>query len=245
MPRSTPARRAGRIAAAVAGALAALLALGAFAAGGVLLYADGQKDHDGYVSTDTHRLHTSTYALATGNLDLDTGGTHWIAGDSLLGEVRIRATSNDGKPVFVGIARTKDVDAYLRGTSHATVTDIEYGPFDRFDASYRTHPGARPAPPAAQRFWAASASGPGTRSVEWKVRDGNWSIVVMNADGSRRVDTDVKAATDAPWLSGAGWTSLGVGAALAALAAALIFAAARGPRGPRPEPAGDLAPAGA
>jgi hypothetical protein len=242
MPESTPARRAGRIAAAVAGALAALLALGAFAAGGVLLYANGQKDHDGYVSTDTHRFHTSTYALATGNLDLDTGG---IAGDSLLGRVRVRATSNAGKPVFVGIARTKDVDAYLRGTAHATVTDVEYGPFDRFDASYRTHPGERPAPPAAQRFWAASASGPGARSVEWKVRDGNWSVVVMNADGSRRVDADVKASSDAPWLSAAGWTSIGVGAVLAALAAALLLTGLRPPRAPRPEPAADLAPAAA
>ena len=242
MPESTPARRAGRIAAAVAGALAALLALGAFAAGGVLLYANGQKDHDGYVSTDTHRFHTSTYALATGNLDLDTGG---IAGDSLLGRVRVRAASKAGKPVFVGIARTKDVDAYLRGTAHATVTDVEYGPFDRFDASYRTHAGERPAPPAAQRFWAASASGPGARSVEWKVRDGNWSVVVMNADASPRVDTDVKAGSDAPWLSAAGWTSIGAGAVLAALAAALLLTGLRPPRAPRPEPAADLAPAAA
>ena len=242
MPESTPARRAGRIAAAVAGALAALLALGAFAAGGVLLYANGQKDHDGYVSTDTQRFHTPTYALATGNLDLDTGG---IAGDSLLGRVRVRAASNAGKPVFVGIARTKDVDAYLRGTSHATVTDVEYGPFDRFDASYRTHAGERPAPPAAQRFWAASASGPGARSVEWKVRDGNWSVVVMNADASPRVDTDVKAGSDAPWLSAAAWTSIGAGAVLAALAAALLLTGLRPPRAPRPEPAAELAPAAA
>ena len=244
MQPSTPARSAGRIAAVVAGALAALLALGAFAVGGVLLYANGQKDHNGYVSTDSHRFHTSTYALATGDLDLHTAGTDLVAGDSLLGHVRVRATSNAGKPVFVGIARTRDVDAYLRGTAHATVTDVEYGPFDRFDASYRTHGGERPAPPVAQRFWAASASGPGTRSVEWKVRDGTWSIVVMNADGSRRVDTDVKAGTDAPWLSAAGWTSTGAGAVLAALAAALLLAGLRPPRAPR-EPAADLAPAAA
>lgn len=243
MPRSSPARRAGRVAAAVAGALAALLALAAFAAGGVLLYADGQKDHDGYVSTDTHRFHTSTYALATGDLDLHTDGPSWIARDSLLGHVRVRATSNAGKPVFVGIARTRDVDGYLRGTAHATVTDVEYGPLHRFDASYRAHAGDRPAPPAAQRFWVASTSGPGSRALQWKVREGNWSVVVMNADGSRRVDADVKAATDAPWLSGAGWTALGAGTLLAALAAALLIAAARGPRVPRTEPAGDLAPA--
>jgi hypothetical protein len=242
MPRTTPARRAGRIAAVVAAALAALLGLGAFAAGGVLLHADGHKGRDGYLTTSSHRFHTSTYALATGDLDMRTGSPDWIVGDSVLGRVRVHVRSNAGKPVFIGVARTRDVDAYLRGTAHATVTDVEYGPFEHFKPSYRTHAGERPAPPAAQRFWTASTSGPGGRTLEWKVRDGRWSVVVMNADGSKRVDTAVKAGTNAPWLSGAGWTALGIGALLAAIAAALLVAGLRPPRAPR-EPTADLAPA--
>jgi hypothetical protein len=242
MSRTTPARRAGSVAAVVAGALAALFALGAFAVGGVLLYADGQKGHDGYLTTASHRFHTKTNALTTENVDLNTDAPGWFVDGSGLGHVRLRASSNDGKPVFVGVARTRDVDAYLRGTAHATVTDVDYGTFDRFHASYRTHGGSRPAPPVQQRFWVASASGPGARTLDWKARDGQWSVVVMNADGSSRVDTAVKAGSDAPWLTAAAWTSMGVGALIAALAAALLVAGLRPPRAPR-EPAGGLAPA--
>ena len=244
MPPSSPARTAGRIAAVVAGALAALLAFGAFAVGGGLLYADGHKGDDGYLTTASHRFHTKSYALATDHVDLDTDAPHWLVDGSGLGHVRVRATSNDGKPVFVGIARTRDVDAYLRGTGHATVDDVEYGPFDHFQASYRTHAGEQPAPPAEQRFWTASASGPGSRTLDWKVRDGSWSVVVMNADASKRVDAAVKVGTDAPWLSAAGWASLGTGAVIALIAAALLVAGLRPPRAPR-TPATELAPAAA
>jgi hypothetical protein len=244
MPESTPAHRTGRVAAVVAGALAALVALGAFAVGGILLYADGHKGDDGYLTTASQRFHTPTYALATEHVDLDTDAPGWLVDGSGLGHLRVRATSNAGKPVFVGIARTRDVDAYLRGTAHATVTDVEYGPFERFHASYRTRDGERPAPPAQQRFWSASTSGPGARTLNWKARDGKWSVVVMNADGSKRVDTAVKVGTNAPWLSAAAWSSIGVGGVIAAIAAALLVAGLRPPRAPR-EPAADLAPAAA
>jgi hypothetical protein len=244
MQRSTPTRSAGRIAAAVAGALAAVLALGAFAVGGVLLYADGHKGHDGYLTSASHRFHTDTYALATDHIDLDGDAPDWAVDGSGLGHVRVRATSNAGKPVFVGIARTRDVEAYLRTAAHATVTDVDYGAFDHFRPSYRTHGGTRPAPPAQQRFWTASTSGPGSRTLDWKARDGSWSVVVMNADGSQRVDTAVKVGTNAPWLSAAAWTSIGLGALIAAIAAALLVAGVRPPRAPR-EPAAGVAPAAA
>ena len=72
-----------------------------------------------------------------------------------------RSLRRNDKPVFVGIARTKDVSSYLRGTSHATLTDVD---FDPFRATYRTEPGAsRPAAPAGKRIWAASAHGTGAQ----------------------------------------------------------------------------------
>jgi hypothetical protein len=241
MSQPTPSRpSAGRIAAVIGGAFAGLVAFGLVVAGAVLLYADGQKDHDGYVSTGSDRFHTRTYALATDDLDINTNAPDWISEGSALGHIRLKATSRDGKPVFVGIAKTKDVDAYLRGAGHATVTDVNYTPFR---AEYRTHEGGRPAPPATQRFWTASANGNGTQSVEWKVRDGNWSVVVMNADGSKNVDAGVSAGSDVPWLSAAGWVSIGGGALFAMLAGTLIYVGVRRPREPR-EPA-VLAPAAA
>ena len=231
---------AGRVVAVVSGAVAGLVAFSLVVAGAVLLYANGQKDHDGYVSTGSDRFHTRTYALATDDLDVNTDAPDWVDTGAALGHVRLKATSRDGKPVFVGIAPTKDVDAYLRGTSHATVTDVDYAPFH---ATYRTRGGSRPAPPVAQRFWSASANGNGTQTVEWKVRSGNWSVVVMNADGSANVDAGVSAGADAPWLSAVGWGTIGGGAVLAVIAGTLVFVGVRRPYEPR-EPAG-LAPAAA
>src|SRR3954451_5439773 len=239
MPHATePSPSAGRIVAVVSGAIAGLVAFGLVVAGAVLLYANGQKDHDGYVSTGSDRFHTRTYALATDDLDVNTDAPDWVDTGAALGHVRLKATSRDGKPVFVGIAPTKDVDAYLRGTSHANVTDVEYSPFH---ATYRTHGGDRPAPPVAQRFWTASANGHGTQTVQWKVRSGNWSIVVMNADGSANVDAGVRAGADAPCLSTAGWITIGGGAVFALLAGPLVYVGVRRPHEPR-EPAA-LAPA--
>ncbi len=231
---------AGRVVAVVSGAVAGLVAFSLVVAGAVLLYANGQKDHDGYVSTGSDRFHTRTYALATDDLDVNTDAPDWVDTGAALGHVRLKATSRDGKPVFVGIAPTKDVDAYLRGTSHATVTDVDYAPFH---ATYRTRGGSRPAPPVAQRFWSASANGNGTQTVEWKVRSGNWSVVVMNADGSANVDAGVSAGADAPWLSAVGWGTIGGGAVLAIIAGTLVFVGVRRPYEPR-QPAG-LAPAAA
>lgn len=231
-PTSAPARRgrsAGRIAALVAGSVAGVLALVTLAAGGALLWGDAQKDHDGYLSTGTDRFHTRTAAITTDNLDVDTGGASSLVGHRLFGTVRVRAESRAGKPVFVGIARTADVDRYLRGTAHATVTDVDTSPFH---ATYRTTGGARRAGlPAERSFWAASARGMGRQELTWKVKDGNWSVVVMNADASRRVDAGVSAGAKLPWLDEAGWVTVGGGVLLALLATGLIVAGTRAPRG--------------
>ena len=246
-PPVAPRRRksAGRIAALVAGGLAAFAALLMLAAGGALLWGNAQKDHDGYLHTGTDRFHTRTAAIATDNLDVETGGASDLLGHDLFGKVRVRAESHTGKPVFVGIARTADVDRYLRGTSHAIVTDVDTSPFK---AEYRTVPSARrPARPAEQSFWAASARGNGRQQVTWKVRDGNWSVVVMNADASPRVDTGISGGADLPWLDEAGWATVGAGVLIALMAAGLILVGTRAPRdaGRERGDAEDLAPAAA
>ena len=246
-PPVAPRRRksAGRIAALVAGGLAAFAALLMLAAGGALLWGNAQKDHDGYLHTGTDRFHTRTAAIATDNLDVETGGASDLLGHDLFGKVRVRAESHTGKPVFVGIARTADVDRYLRGTAHTIVTDVDTSPFK---AQYRTVPAAaRPARPATQSFWAASARGAGRQQVTWDVKDGNWSVVVMNADASRGVDTGVSAGADLPWLDEAGWATVGAGVLVALMAAGLILVGTRAPHD-APRDRGDaegLAPAAA
>jgi len=178
----------GRLAAVVAGGLVLLLATMAAVAGAGLVWASSKQD-DGYYTTDTERFATTTSAIATDDLDVDG-----VPG--ALGKVRVNVKASGDKPVFAGIARTRDVDAYLLGTSHTTLTDIDVDPFE---PKYESNAGsARPAPPASQGFWVATSDG--TKPLDWKVKDGTWSVVVMSADGSKGVNTRVSAGASLPWL---------------------------------------------
>ena len=215
-----------RIALFVVAGLLSLFSLGLLAAGGVLLWGDAQKDDQGYLSTSRERFATSTYALATENLDIDTDGAGWFLDRDRYGEIRLEASSS--KPVFVGIARSRDVAEYLRGTGHDLVTDVSYAPFH---ADYRRVAGdERPQPPAGEDFWAASASGPGKQAVTWDVEDGDWSVVVMNADASRGVAADVKAGAELPFLASLGWGTLIAGLVALVIAATLAIVGMRAPQ---------------
>jgi hypothetical protein len=222
-PARKPSGR--RIAAIVASGVVALMSLGFVATGGLLLWADSKKDEQGYNTTGTDRFSTHTSALASENLDMDLDGAESLLDEGTLGKLRVKAESNDGKPVFVGIARTADVTDYLRGSSHALVTDVDYSPFH---VDYRTSEGERSlGTPGAQRFWAATAQGGGEQALTWEVEDGDWSVVVMNADGSPGVDAGISAGARLGFLDEAGWISLGTGIALLAMAGGLLYVGVR------------------
>lgn len=228
---TTPPKRGpsgGQIVAIVAGSITGVLAVIALVVGGLGLYADSKTDRDGYISTGSDPYSTKTYAIATEGLELDEDVPGVV--EDLYGKVRIRATSQDGKPVFVGIAHRDDVSRYLARSAHATLTDVNYDPFE---PSYRTVGGARrPAPPAEQDIWVASANGAGTRTVTWDVKQGNWSVVVMNADGSAGVDAGVSAGVTLDFLTPVAWGTLGGGLLLTAVAGGLLFAGLRRPKPP-------------
>jgi hypothetical protein len=192
----------GRLAAVVAGGLTLLLSATAALGGAGLTWASSKQDDAGYYTTSTERIATTTNAIATDDLDVDG-----VPG--ALGKIRINVSSANGKPVFAGIARTRDVDAYLLNSAHTTLTDVDVDPFEpTYEHAFGT---GTPAPPAAQRFWAATSDG--ARPLDWKVKDGTWSVVVMNADGSAGIDTRVSAGASLPWLDeleAVGWIAAAV-----------------------------------
>jgi hypothetical protein len=196
----------------VFGSLAVLLALVLLAAGGAGIYALTQRGDDDYFTSKVHRLATPTYALASSSIDIsDVPG--WIADG--FANVRIEAISP--KPVFLGIGSTEDVSAYLQRVPHTQITDFDTDPFR---VTSHPVPGAgRPAPPASQRFWAAQASGSGSRTVTWSVESGKWSAVAMNADGSRNVLIAFRVGAKIPSLE---WWTIGL------LAGGLVFLALGG-----------------
>lgn len=230
MPDSSLHRsRGGRIASLVAAAVVGLISIGLLAAGGLALWGNGEKDQDGYLSTSSDRFETRNYAVASDDLDVDLDAPGWMVNTDRFGKIRLKASSRTGRPVFVGIAPTREVSSYLRQSAHASVTDLDYSPFR---ATYRDHGGARrPAPPTEQTFWAASAHGAGTQTTTWKVRGGSWSIVVMNADGSRGVDVGVSAGASVPFLAALGWGLVGGGLVMLVVAGGLGYLGLRPSRG--------------
>jgi hypothetical protein len=232
------------IALIVTGTLASLIAVGLLAGGGLALWGNAQKDSDGYLSTDTHRFEAGTRALATENMDIDLDGADWVMDTGDLSKVRLQVESRDAKPVFVGIARSSDVDDYLAGVSHSTVTDIDTWPFG---ADYEDQAGhRRPVAPADSRIWDASRQGSGKQTLNWEIRDGDWSVVVMNADGSRGVDADISTGAKVPFLNELGWSAVGSGSFALLAAVALLVAGFRRPSDPTgTAPAGGPAPAAA
>lgn len=234
----------GRIGLIVAGALAGILALGALGLGAGALWADAEKNEQGYLMTDNERFAAGTHALATDNLDVDLDGAEWLVDSGDFGKVELEVASEADEPLFVGIARTEDVRSYLRGVDHTRLTDLDAVPFE---ASYRRESGdRRPATPARESFWAASTQGRGIQALDWRVKDGDWSVVVMNADGSRGVAADVSAGAKIPFLDELGWTAIGVGGALLIGALTLTVLGVRPPRNRPPRvQVGGAAPAAA
>jgi hypothetical protein len=207
----------GRVAAGAALLLVALAVI----LGGVALVGvhASHRDADGFYATDAARLATPTHAFVSDELDVDTGGAGLLLDEGRLGTLRVTATAA-AKPVFVGVARTAAVASYLRGVSYAEVADFEVDPLS---VTTRLRPGSAAAsPPGSEPFWADSASGSGTQSLSWPVERGDWAVVVMNADGSAGVRTDVSVGAKVPAVLWIGIGLLVAGIALGAGGGALL-----------------------
>ena len=198
---ATPTQQVGRrrVVRLVFGSLALIVALaliGGAIAGIVGL--ENNRDATGYFVTHTHHYQTSSYALSTESLNV---GSVTGALETRLLRLRITATSNDAaRPLFIGIARTEDAARYLARVQHDELRDVN---FDPFKVDYlRIGAGAPRALPSTQSIWQTRASGTGTQTISWPVKKGQWSAVVMNADGSRNVSVNAQLAAR---LAGAWW----------------------------------------
>jgi hypothetical protein len=185
----------GRIVALVIGVLVTLASVFGLAVGGALAWLDqGRRDASGFINSDQVTLSTTGYSLTSENFTIDVGAADvprdWF------GDARFRAVATDGSPVFVGLARSADVNGYLSGVHHTTVTAI--GPTN---TSYDDHDGDAPSTlPTEQTIWRAKASGPGEQSITWPVENGDWTLVVMSADATPNVSVRTDFGATAPAL---------------------------------------------
>ncbi|MCL4289896.1 MAG: hypothetical protein KJ051_06435 [Thermoleophilia bacterium] len=224
--------KAGKIALVTTGSLAGMLAA-ALLAGAVWLF-NLNTDSVGYVVTDTLEVASDSYAFASTDLDVnDDFAWAYDRGPKL----RVRGESDT--PLFIGIARSEDVEHYLAGVAHEQVTDLDLDPVAL--TTERSAGAAAPAAPANETFWAASVQGSGLQTLEWDGGYGQWSVVIMNADASPGVAADVSLGAHVPHLT---WIAIGGaigGGLLAVTAVGLILLGARIPGRPALAPAAPAA----
>ncbi|MER6973378.1 hypothetical protein ABT304_20110 [Nocardioides sp. NPDC000445] len=229
-----PRWTAGRIIAVVVGSVLLLISLGLIAGGGALAVGSAQRDDDGYLMTDETTISAPGHAITSETITIETDAGVDMPG-RLIGKTKLAVTSAEEGPLFIGLAPSAEVDAFLAGVGHSTIDG-----FEGRHPTYDVVDGGAPATlPADAGFWTASTSGTGTRSLTWEVESGDWTLVVMNADGHAPVTAEAAVGATLPALG----TTIGVLlvsggvlllVALALLIGGLVSASRVGRRAPVP-----------
>lgn len=172
----------------VCGAIALLIGL-PLLAGGIALLAVGGRS--GTLISGYHPVSTPTAAFVADPRSLnDTGDV-----TTKLSGATLRVDGSSAQPTFIGVGPATQVDDFLAGTTYDEITGVDFSPF-RLNAT-RVAGQARPAAPGDQSFWVAQATGTAPR-LSWRVTDGTYLLVVMNADGSPGVSLSVRMGIGSP-----------------------------------------------
>jgi hypothetical protein len=214
---------AGRVVALVAGVLLVFVTVGVTGGGAGLLVVDGQRDATGTISSPALSVSSPTAAITVEGLQATDG---WVRTANGWGDVRVTAATTAGTGLFLGVARQADVEEWLAGTAHDQLVEVYTSDNARYDRSG----GAIRAVgvPADQDFWVNQAVGTGQVALDWGGREGEYAVVLANADGTAGVTATATVATRIPGLAPLGWGLIGGGVALAAAALALIWIGAAG-----------------
>jgi hypothetical protein len=215
---------AGRVIALTCGILLLLPGMALVAGGGALLWADRVARSGDYLVSATSSLSAPGYAITSNRITL-SDGTSWVPVSAALGTARVDVTSRDGRAVFVGIAPAGAASSYLDGVGRTVVDDLGNG--GNVQATSTVAGGPAPTPPAQQTFWASRVSGTGTQRLTWSPGEGDWALVVMNADGSPGVSVQARVGATVPALGGLAWGLLAGGLVLVLAGVLLVVLAAR------------------
>jgi hypothetical protein len=193
----------------------ALVVLGVFATvGGVALVA--LVGADGSVGLAPTRLIGNGYAITLPQLDVPS----LPAGQHVTLDVSLQPGD---RPMFLGIAPSNDVNAYLRDVPIDVIEQI-----DQPGAARTSSVGgdAQPAPPEAQPFWAITATGDAP-SISWTAQPGAWTLVVMATPPHRPLDVTATGSVTLPILGPLGFVLLAIALAVLGAGAWVIVRAAR------------------
>jgi hypothetical protein len=180
-----------RIVSVIFGVLLALAGLVAVASGGFALgLRHFHSGPSGFFTTPSRTVGSNGFALTAPDINgqIAAGWERWALSQAGA-TIRVTGSSKLPAPVFVGIGPTARVSKYLSGVPRDRVTSIDLGAGSvQYDHVNGT---ALPAPPEEQSFWVAKTAGTGSRTLEWALQEGDWAVVIMNADASAPVVADV------------------------------------------------------
>jgi hypothetical protein len=172
---------------------------------------------DGEIRSATQPVVTPTAAVVTDLATIrDTSAVAEAVGTPV---VRIAADGGNSSGLFVGIGPAIEVDRYLAGVEIDQAVDFDVDPFV-LNLSRRDGAQTTADPPAEQGFWVMS--GTGSTDLSWPVRDGDYRVVVMNADGAAGVDSQFSVGLGLSGIFALGLGLLIGGVVLIALAIALL-----------------------
>ena len=204
---------------------------------------------DGFNLTEPHTFESPSPAIVAHDFTELADPPSW-----LIDEIRVQGTSATTSDLFVGVAPTSAVARYLNGVSHDEIVAIEFNADKTLGGvDYTTHPGtAAPTAPGPERIWVASAQGSNVQTLDWPAEDGEWTAVIMNADGSAPVAADLALGMKISGLAAIGGFAMVAGIASLAAGSALAVSGQRQLRrqrksdwpAARPPRAGELTPTG-
>lgn len=219
---------AGRVVAVLASCLALVVAAGLLLAGLALRQVDAtDRDAGGFIFGAAFDVRSDGHAVVSEPVEIHLPDRLDDLPRKVLGEVKVEASAGPDDEVFVGIARTTDVDDYLAGVQHSTVREVVGGR----RALYRESEGGRvPARPDGSGIWRQHVSGPGRQALVFEPEEGDWSVVVMRTDAGGPVEAQVRVGATVPWLLRGGIGLLVGGLVLAGLGGLGLSLALRSPR---------------
>lgn len=179
------------------------------------------RDADGFYMGDPFTFEGPSRAIVTSDIGIlrwryDRAGESSVLMFALTNRVDIRMQGVAAGPnvLFMGIAATADVDAFLDGVAHDEIADLVFNAeADQIrDVQYTTHEAtATPSLPGTETFWVASVAGTGLQTLDWPVESGEWTAVIMNADASRGVTAELALGARVPNIDPIAWATLTVG----------------------------------
>jgi len=193
-------------------------------------------DGYGYIGVSGVDLETDTQAIVFRLMHIDemvmdeiegpmVNYWHPEPGDFI--DLKFTLDSNTGKDVFIGIAEESEAGPVFAGKSYYAIIDVDMDrPRDDPQITYKRCSGDPiEGSPADLGIWTATAYGD-ELTLEWKPREGDYWIVVMNIDGSPGVDVDAGLGVKAPFLDFIGKGLFFGGLVCFGLGAVIIYVAA-------------------